>query len=487
MREAGRLARFTTPTARPERSHGLQPNHPAVLEQRTLFPGTVVGTFQSRRFLIAGENSAKIGKMVEKGAWAGFPVFTLTLEERATCPPACAQWLSCFGNAMPWARRNDALDPDFIPALKAEVVTLVRETCAPIPNRPKFTPPKGIVIRLHVLGDFFSIAYVRMWADLFRFLPELRVFGYTAHRVEDGSPIAAELAKVAAEFGDRWMIRTSHVEPGAGRTVVVESDDAIELYRADVILCPAQTKASECCSTCSLCWSPNAWDKTVAFLRHGMVGGAARKGTGAKRKTSRSIELNERGLTAAQEALYQAMRELADSDGLVNAGSAALCRWAGVSLGNWQKLSKAVLGSRCVQLLRRGGGRGAPSVYRVFETAQEAFPPAPAVPMPAAKPKAPVHSGDHKPPRREAAPLVTRKPDAPLVIRSQLDGLPKHRPAPVKAKYNARGTLLNPSAIGSAERLAVGAPEDRIAAVGESELERIQRTYGATVKKATAE
>ena len=43
--------------------------------------------------------------VVTKGRWRGYPVFTLTLEERATCPSYCEQWDECYGNNMPFGAR----------------------------------------------------------------------------------------------------------------------------------------------------------------------------------------------------------------------------------------------------------------------------------------------------------------------------------------------------------------------------------------------
>jgi hypothetical protein len=42
---------------------------------------------------------------VTKGRYKGFFIFTLTLEERATCPRTCLEWKTCYGNSMNWARR----------------------------------------------------------------------------------------------------------------------------------------------------------------------------------------------------------------------------------------------------------------------------------------------------------------------------------------------------------------------------------------------
>jgi hypothetical protein len=83
----------------------LSPSHPAIRDGRTIFPTTVneVGNPRLKRLLKGGENSRKIGKTVAKGKLKGFPIFTLTLEERATCPRTCEVFDACYGNGMPYA------------------------------------------------------------------------------------------------------------------------------------------------------------------------------------------------------------------------------------------------------------------------------------------------------------------------------------------------------------------------------------------------
>lgn len=251
------VSRFASATIEVERSVGLSPNHPAIVKGTTLFPTTVVSTWDSPRFLVSGHNNPKLGKQVLKGPRTGWPIFHVTLEERATCPRSCAVWADCYGNAMPYARRHRP-DADFIAAMKAEIVTLSRA------NR------KGLLIRLHALGDFYSIEYVQMWAQLLAFLPQLHVFGYTARSEEaddeDSQAIARAIRELADASWDRFSIRFSRAEPGPQRSIVVEADPELP----DVIVCPAQTGGTDACATCGLCWAPAARDKTIAFLRHGM-------------------------------------------------------------------------------------------------------------------------------------------------------------------------------------------------------------------------
>ena len=43
--------------------------------------------------------------VVKKGQFKGYVIFTLTLEERATCPRDCYHWDDCYGNNMAFAHR----------------------------------------------------------------------------------------------------------------------------------------------------------------------------------------------------------------------------------------------------------------------------------------------------------------------------------------------------------------------------------------------
>jgi hypothetical protein len=121
--------------------------------------------------LVSGHNSAKIGARIRKGPWRGFPIYTLTLEERATCPSTCTLWRECYGNAMPFARRHEH-GPMLIDYLECEIAQKAR------------MHPKGFAVRAHVLGDFWSEEYVREWHRWVAAVPQLHVWGYTAHKVD---------------------------------------------------------------------------------------------------------------------------------------------------------------------------------------------------------------------------------------------------------------------------------------------------------------
>jgi hypothetical protein len=229
----------------------LAENHPAVIEGRSLFtkPAGNHGT----RILVSGFNSKKIGKRVIKGRWAGMPIFTLTLEERKTCPASCVLWRSCYGNRMHWSRRNQA-GPELETKLNFELAELQTKH------------PKGFVVRLHILGDFYSVGYVQRWETWLDAYPALHVFGYTARQEND--PIGQKLRELIRRRWRRFAVRSSGGYLGGwyGRvipkTVVVPTEaDA----PAGSIVCPAQTQRSDCCGTCTLCWET---EKPITFLEH---------------------------------------------------------------------------------------------------------------------------------------------------------------------------------------------------------------------------
>lgn len=265
-KKSGRLARFASEdvTTNYGEAHDLPWNHPAVIEGRTLFPSTVVPP-ASGSVLVSGANNPKIGKRVEKGPWAGFPIFTLTLEERATCPRSCHHWRTCYGSGMHLARRHEAG-----PALE----DLLDDDLALLQRRH----PEGFLVRLHVLGDFYSTDYVTRWRGWIARFPALHVFGYSAW--PPATPIGAAVRALATERWDRFAVRLSVPLPVNGHREAVTywgawppPDDASgELDGA--ILCPGQRHATETCGTCGLCWGTT---RNIAFAVHGRKNNGGRK------------------------------------------------------------------------------------------------------------------------------------------------------------------------------------------------------------------
>jgi len=224
----------------------LKPGHDAIRGARTLFPTRVFDPTGDQPIIKPGSYSRKLGGEVLKGHWRGFPIYTLALEERATCPTACALYASCYGNHMQAAKRyrhGDAL----IWRLSVELAVL------------QLRHPQGFVVRLHVLGDFYSVDYVWQWARWLEDYPALRVFGYTAWAPD--TPIGRAVKSCRVTLWDRFAVRTSGMAGENGTTVVERVSDA----PPGSIVCPAQTDKTTSCATCALCWATH---KPITFLMH---------------------------------------------------------------------------------------------------------------------------------------------------------------------------------------------------------------------------
>jgi len=231
--------------------HGmkLKPDHPALTEARTIHTKTRKLPFEGQ-VIKAVANNGKLGKgqsVITKGKWRGMPMYSITLEERATCPSTCMRWSECFGNGMGFAHRFQH-GPDLEAKIKAEVAFLAK------------IHPQGFVIRLHVLGDFYSLDYVDMWFDLMYAHENLHVFGYTAHLA---GRIAGALHRNRIYFRERWWVRISANGEGRANGDTIYAGKAGEVKRS--ITCPEQTGQTESCLTCGLCWSINT---TIGFIDH---------------------------------------------------------------------------------------------------------------------------------------------------------------------------------------------------------------------------
>lgn len=238
--EHSRFARGTKHTGRPLE---LKADAAAVVEGRTMFPSVVRPVDGTTFLLKPGWNSAKVGKRVTKGVWRSFPIYTLSLEERKTCPRSCKEWRICYGNHMPYAHRFKH-GPKLEERLKYEV------------HRLAIMHPHGFVVRLHVLGDFYSVDYVWMWSKLLDTFKALRIFGYTA-RPRDGA-IGGAVAALREMHGQRFSIRYSGVE-------AITIPGPLHAPK-DAIICPAQTDTKpRYCGNCALCWTT---DKVIAFMAH---------------------------------------------------------------------------------------------------------------------------------------------------------------------------------------------------------------------------
>lgn len=221
----------------------------AVREGRTYFKASVKHPRELTKLLVSGHNNVKIGRDVRIGKLKGYWLYTLSLEERATCPSSCFHWQDCYGNNMPYAKRVNHQAEEFLPRLATEI-----EYLCGMPRRA------GVIIRLHALGDFYSVDYVTFWLEQLKRYPNLVIFGYTAHAPD--SEIGRAVAKGVDLTPGRFMVRFSNGGTAVGSTVpLVNAEDC----PPGAFVCPEQTGQFEACGKCGACWSTL---KNVAFLQH---------------------------------------------------------------------------------------------------------------------------------------------------------------------------------------------------------------------------
>lgn len=256
------LSRFGSNRSKAAGLFHLHSEHPALAEARTLFPTRTFSPLARDRVLIPGHSNPKIGGFVVRGKkFAGAEIRTLTLQERATCARTCTHWTSCMGNNMPAAIR-------LVHGLFLEY-RLHREI-GDFDAAQTWDSANLLLVRLHVLGDFYSVKYVEQWREFLRAFPSLRVFGYSAWL--PGTKIGNALLSVIEENWDRFAIRFSRSTPsGTGLPEVISVPDVKTAEALGAIVCPAQREKTMTCGTCALCWT--ARDKVIAFLHHGRRGG----------------------------------------------------------------------------------------------------------------------------------------------------------------------------------------------------------------------
>lgn len=150
---------------------------------------------------------------------------------------------------MPFAHRYDHTHEDFLPNLATHLEQLAVKH------------EQGFVVRLHVLGDFYSTEYVEFWRKQLMKHHNMVVYGYT-HRMPD-TDIGAAVDVLNCSYPDRWRVRFSDSDATTFNTVVIQNIDAYDDSMG--IVCPEQLDKTPSCADCGLCW---ASEKPVVFLEH---------------------------------------------------------------------------------------------------------------------------------------------------------------------------------------------------------------------------
>jgi len=225
--------------------------HVNIVRTTTKYPKSKRSLTDYSHSVLKRPSSAKIGsagRYVKKGKLKGAEVYTLTLTERETCPQSCGHWDDCYGNNMPFAHRLEHGEE-----LERRLIKEVKEKCQAAAKKGR-----KVLVRLHVLGDFYSVGYVQLWRKLLVLHKNLYVWGYTHVTPSDNLQIYHELQVTRDGFPERWAVRWSD-------TCGDFSANSEKLTTTGIV-CPEQTGQTKACTTCALCW--DAPEKNIIFRTH---------------------------------------------------------------------------------------------------------------------------------------------------------------------------------------------------------------------------
>ena len=220
----------------------------AIKNGRTVYTNNVFNPFNYNTNLLKISHNRKLGKFVTKGRHKNKYLYSLSLEERKTCPTSCFHWKTCYGNNMPFAHRFTA-NKNLLVKLHKEIKLL------------SIKHKEGILIRLHVVGDFYSVAYVKFWKKMLSLYPNISIFGYTARK--PFSKIGKEIVSLRNKIWDRFSDRFSN---SVIAKLTANSEDFISKKLHLGLICPEQLDKTKNCANCGLCWNNNR--DNISFKTH---------------------------------------------------------------------------------------------------------------------------------------------------------------------------------------------------------------------------
>ena len=201
--------------------------------------------------IIKDSKNIKLGKKVIKGMYNNYKLKTVTLIERETCPADCVHWDDCYGNNMPFAHR-----------ISHENQNLLQKR---IYNELLNSTNQLLLIRLHVLGDFFNVKYVKFWSIMLNTFKNIAIYGYTANNINSKIELSRDIAKeiIKLNYSEHSHIRFSN---DLTNSFSANSFDIVKPVKGKSILCPVQENKTANCGTCGLCWNQNS--QSIIFKTH---------------------------------------------------------------------------------------------------------------------------------------------------------------------------------------------------------------------------
>ncbi len=262
---AGRISRYKVSGHRT-----IADDHPAARDGRSLHHHKGVQPVTAETEIISSANSnTKIGRYMvdpEKRAWA--EIFTVTWEERRTCPRSCTHWLDCYTNNTPRMRRKDydlAREEEILSLMEAQLVQHLERIRTPY-----------MYVRLHQAGDFPTLRYVEWWEEMLTKYPRVHVFGYTHRATDKDDDASRAIARAIQRLNDTWwhtrwrIFQSSSGLPARGANTFHTAEQARSGHHMP---CPEQVGRVPTCGECQMCFPGDhsrgkAFGGSIGFLQH---------------------------------------------------------------------------------------------------------------------------------------------------------------------------------------------------------------------------
>jgi hypothetical protein len=223
--------------------------------------------------------------VVRKGRWKGMKLFYVAVEEGKTCPTECLWGQTGLCDAANYGGMRFSVSQQFYKHVADQIATELK------------AHQSGIVVRLHVSGDFPDADYADFWANKLKAHDRLHIWGHTHHR---GDLLQRMHTELNLTYPDRALIRCSDSYDIPNSAVTTYPLGNAKQY--DGVVCPATLTRSPqgpvikkygdlplaTCATCAACMNDKVKCVIWPLIRNGV--GYAERGQGVREKATSRIQ-----------------------------------------------------------------------------------------------------------------------------------------------------------------------------------------------------
>lgn len=209
------------------------------------------------RGLRFSRGNQKLGQIGNFNLPAGDPAICVGMgrTEKSACSGCYASRLEKFRSNVRESYRSNY---DIVTSLIAEPSALITELVAGVEATAGVLVDGSRAFRIHVAGDFFSLAYLRCWIAVAENLPDIRFLAFT-HSIA----LIREFADLGGVFPQNFSLLLSQDDENCRQVgnlasrldlpVAVAGQKGEKNEGHDILSCPEQTKGTPC-TRCGACF-----------------------------------------------------------------------------------------------------------------------------------------------------------------------------------------------------------------------------------------